>query len=156
MCPGSVTISHNYSRHSRAASSTGKLTHTKPTARHCGVCNETKLGEHCGIGSFYGNNENPRENTTLRTERAREEGASAAGTSLWMATKETPARTQCAVCHLEHAEFVCENLCFVYFWTARADKVGGIVGGSNNTGRCSLEPLHHKLSKKSQMPIYMH
>lgn len=40
--------------------------------------------------------------------------------------------TQCAVCHLGHAEIVCESLCFVYFGTARADKVGAVWEGSNN------------------------
>lgn len=49
--------------------------------------------------------------------------------------------TQCAVCHLGHAEIVCESLCFVYFGTARADKVGAIwEGSSNNAVPCSRVP----------------
>lgn len=49
--------------------------------------------------------------------------------------------TQCAVCHLGHAEIVCESLCFVYFETARADKVGAIWEGSrNNPVLCSQVP----------------
>lgn len=49
--------------------------------------------------------------------------------------------TQCAVCHLGHAEIVCESLCFVYFGTARADKVGAVwEGNNNNASLCSRVP----------------